>query len=78
MSSTSHGHQHDPQQPALPPRPGSAVSSPGTVALVGVVVLAVVFVGYLVAQHPSLNAPVVAAATVGMMLVAVLALILRR
>ncbi|MFH0245808.1 hypothetical protein ACGRHY_26105 [Streptomyces sp. HK10] len=47
-------------------------------ALVGVVVLAVAFVGYLVARHPSLNAPVVAAATVGTMLVAVLALVLRR
>ncbi|WP_410540598.1 hypothetical protein [Streptomyces sp. KL2] len=47
--------------------------------LAGVVLLAVVFVsGYLVARHPSLNAPMVAAATVGTMLVAALALVLRR
>ncbi|MFH0245815.1 hypothetical protein ACGRHY_26140 [Streptomyces sp. HK10] len=78
MSTAPHNHQPGPQQPAPAPYSAPVTLSPGALALVGVLALAGAFTAYLVHQHPELNAPVVAAATVGTVLVAVLALVLRR
>lgn len=78
MSTAPHDHQPGPQQPASAPLPAPTTLSPGALALVGVLALAGAFTVYLVHQHPSLNAPIVAAATVDTMLVAALALVLRR
>ena len=79
MPTAPHNHQPDPQPPTSPPPPsGPATPSPGALALVGVVVLALLFTGFLVAQYPGLNEPVLAAVGVGSLLVTSLVLVLRR